>query len=143
FRSPIILPGKRIIVGAFRGAPSATRCRSRVGVAVTARRSVTISMPVWPSVPAAARGRSRVAGDGLRARLSGVSPTQQDDCQERVGEPSQNGELVMTKPSAAHDALKIDASGHVGIGTPNPDPNVLLDVNGPAKVPTLIFPDLL
>src|SRR5262249_59994056 len=92
---------------------------------------------------AAARGLSRVPGDGLRARLSGVSPTQQDDCPERVGEPSQNGELVMTKPSAAHDALKIDASGHVGIGTPNPDPSVLLDVNGPAKVPTLIFPNLL
>src|SRR5262245_36376849 len=37
-----------------------------------------------------------------------------------------NGELVMTTPMGAQDAVKIDASGRVGIGTPNPDPKVLL-----------------
>ena len=46
----------------------------------------------------------------------------------------------MTTSTGAQDAVKIDALGHVGIGTANPDPSVLLDVNGAARVSTLTFP---
>ena len=49
----------------------------------------------------------------------------------------------MTTSTGAQDAVKIDALGHVGIGTANPDPSVLLDVNGAARVSTLTFPSLV
>jgi hypothetical protein len=39
------------------------------------------------------------------------------------------GEFARTTPMSMNDALKIDAQGRVGIGTPTPDPHALLDVN--------------